>query len=112
MSITIRGRNFCARDPGPDEIPDATVLIGCNLAQAEPGTPILAGRQGLTLIGCNCARATLPPDARLKDCNTSQRPIPPEPEPTDSVLIEAAELDALLADREELNRLKAEKGLL
>ena len=108
--MRIHGRNFSGRDPGRDEVPDGTVLVRCNLARAAPGTPILAGRKGLTLIGCNCARAVLPADAKLIDCNTSQRPLPPEAEPVELIEIERVEYDALLADRQKLRELEKEAG--
>jgi len=106
--MRIDGRNFSGRDPAPDEVPDGSMLVRCNLARAAPDTPVLAGRKGLTLIGCNCARAALPADAKLINCNTSQRPTPPEPQDVEMIEIERNEYDVLLADRRKLRALEKE----
>ena len=106
--MRIHGRNFRGRDPAPDEVPDGSTLVRCNMARPAPGTPVLVGRKGLTLIGCNCARAVLPADAKLIDCNTSQRPLPPHAEPEEMIEIERSEYDVLLADRRKLRALEKE----
>lgn len=104
---TIKGRNFATRDP-IDEVRDGDTLEDCNLAQAAPGTEIFKGVRGLTFRRCNLARAVVPEDATIEDCNTSQRPLPPEAEPEEMIEIERAEYDALLADREKLRELEEE----
>ena len=88
------------------EIADGDVFDGCNLAQGEPGTEIFAGLKGLTFTRCNLARAIVPDDSIIVDCNTSQTPLPPEPEIVEMVEIEASELAALRVDSKELKRLR------
>ncbi len=88
------------------KVKDGDEFVGCNFAQAVPSTAIFADKKGLKFTRCNLARAIVPGDSTIEDCNTSQSPIPPEPEPVEMVEIEAAQLAALRADREELKRLK------
>ena len=90
-----------------ETVADGDVFDGCNLAQAAPGTEIFAGLKGLTFTRCNLARAIVPADSIIVDCNTSQMPLPPEPEIPEMIEIDAAELEALMADRAELKRLQA-----
>ena len=93
---TIRGRNIAgpaAQAALEAVIRDGDTLEDCNLAQGQPGAPIFAGVRGLTFRRCNLARAVVPDDAGIEDCNTSQRPLPPEPEPTEPpVEVERADL--------------------
>ena len=106
MMGIIKGRNFAR---GPIAVRAGDTLDGCNLAQTVPGTPIFAGIKGLTFRHCNLARAVVPADAIVEACNTSQAPLPPEPQDVEMVEIEAAELAALRADRAKLKAI--EKGV-
>ena len=90
-----------------EAVADGDEFVGCNLAQSVPGTEIFAGKARLKFTRCNLARAVVPDDSVIVDCNTSQRPIPVAVEPPERVEIDAAELASLLADREELKQLKA-----
>ena len=92
----------------PDDVKNGAVFEDKNFAQSEPGTVIFKGVKGLTFRRCNLARAVVPEDSIIEDCNTTQRPLPPEVEPVEMVEIEKSEHEALLADREELKRLKAQ----
>ena len=89
-----------------DKVKIGDEFVGCNLAQAVPGVKIFAGRKGLKFTRCNLARAIVPADSVIVDCNTTQLPIPPDVEPVEMVEIEAAELASLRADRAELKKSK------
>ena len=93
----------------PDNIENGTVFEDRNFAQSKPGTLIFEGAKGLTFRRCNLARAIVPEDSVIEDCNTTQMALPPEVEPVEMIEIEATELEALQADRAELHRLQAER---
>jgi len=80
-----------------DDVSDSDEFVGCNLSQAEPGTAIFANKTGLKFTRCNLARAVVPADSVIVDCNTSQAPIPPESEPVVMVEIPKGEYDRLKA---------------
>ena len=54
------------------ELRDGQVVVGENLSQLMPGTPIGQGVKGLTFIGCNLTNCIVPDDAKVERCNTTQ----------------------------------------
>ena len=96
-----------------EAVADGDEFVGCNLAQSAPGTEIFAGKARLKFTRCNLARAIVPADSAIEDCNTSQMAVVAMPEPPERVEIDAAELASLRADllevREELKQLKQPK---
>ena len=89
-----RNHNFSRQDP---DCSDGDVFEDCNLAQAVPGTVLFAGRKRLMFRRCNLARAVVPIDSVIDDCNTTQNAAPP--------LMEAEE--EITVPLKEWNRLKA-----
>ena len=78
MALKRKGRNYAGRDPS---CADGDEFIGCNLAQAEPGTEICKGKKGLRFAKCNLVRAVVPKDSVITDCNISQVALPAERDP-------------------------------
>ena len=89
-----RYQNYSRSDPAA-EIGD--MFEDCNLAQAEPGTKLFVGLRGLAFRRCNLARAMVPPDSVIEDCNTTQSPIPIEMEPEEEITVPLKEWDRLNA---------------
>jgi len=93
MMMIYHRKNFSS------ELPEARagdIFVECNFAQAAPGTAILAGVKSLSFVRCNLARAVVPDDARVDDCNTSQEPVPPEDPSVRMYEIEEPTLRALV----------------
>ena len=89
-----RNHNFSGLQP---EAHDGDVFEDCNLAQAEPGTVLFEGMKGLTFRRCNLARAVVPGDSTIEDCNTTQRAIPIEVEAEEEITVPLKEWDRLKA---------------
>ena len=80
---------------GLEKISDGDEFIGCNLAQAEPNTVIFKDKRGLKFTDCNLARATVPKDSIIKDCNTSQALRVIQPDQPEMMMITKTEYDHL-----------------
>lgn len=93
-------RNYAGHDPSCN---NGDGFVGCNLSQPEPGTKICKGRKGLKFVRCNLARARVPEGSIIEDCNTSQVPLPEEPDQK-TARLEAidAQIDNLVDEKQAL----------
>ena len=89
-----RNHNFSGMDP---DAQDGDVFEDCNLAQPVPGTKLFVGLKGLTFRRCNLARAVVPVDSVIDDCNTTKNAIPIEVEVEEEITVPLREWDRLKA---------------
>ena len=67
--MSIEGQNFSFKQP---DFTNGDVVENCNLTQLQPGTLIGGGVAGLVFRYCNLVNCSVPGDAVVENCNTSQ----------------------------------------